>query len=314
MSVEPSRRGKLAIDGVLLLDKPAGITSNAALQAAKRLLGAAKAGHTGTLDPLASGLLPLCFGQATKFGQVLLDADKRYVARVKLGVRTSTGDAEGEVLERRAVAVGAAALDAAVARFLGEIRQVPPMHSALKHAGRPLYDYARAGILIDRAPRLVRVHSLAWRDLAGDEVTLDVGCSKGTYVRTLAEDLGAALGCGAHLVALRRTGVGDLDVADAVTCSALDALPAEARRTLLLPPDRLLASLPPVHLDARAAADLRQGREADARDVAAGPCRAYGPEGRFLGLVEAAPGGRLRPRRLIAGEAREPAPESCANA
>jgi tRNA pseudouridine55 synthase len=314
MSVESRRRARLAIDGVLLLDKPVGITSNAALQAAKRLFSAAKAGHTGTLDPLASGLLPICFGEATKFGAVLLDADKRYVARIKLGVRTSTGDAEGEVLERRTVAVDEAALDAAVARFRGEIRQLPPMHSALKHAGRALYEYARAGIAIERTPRPVRIHALVWRDFAGDELTLEVRCSKGTYIRTLAEDLGAALGCGAHLAALRRTGVGEADVEQALGLEGLETLPADARVARLLPADHLLAALPAVTLGAEAAGDLRQGREAEAGSLAeAGLCRAYGPGERFLGLVEATCDGRLRPRRLIAGDPRAGLPEPCAN-
>jgi tRNA pseudouridine55 synthase len=313
MSAEPRRVARIAIDGVLLLDKPTGITSNAALQAAKRLLGAAKAGHTGTLDPLASGLLPICFGEATKFGQALLDADKRYVARVRLGVRTRTGDAEGEVLATRAVCVDTAGLDAAVGRFRGEIRQVPPMYSALKRGGRALYEYARAGVEIDRSPRLVRVHALQWRDLAGDEVTLEVSCSKGTYVRTLAEDLGEALGCGAHLVALRRTGVGDADVGAGLTLHALEALAPADRVARLLPPDRLLAALPAVTLDGAAAGDLCQGREARVGGVGGGPCRAYGPDGRFLGLAEATAAGRLRALRLVATTAAAKAVEPCAN-
>jgi tRNA pseudouridine55 synthase len=315
MSVESRRRAKLAIDGVLLLDKPTGITSNGALQAAKRLFSAAKAGHTGTLDPLASGLLPICFGEATKFGSVLLDADKRYVARLKLGVRTSTGDAEGEVLERRHVAVAAQALDAAVAQFRGEIRQVPPMHSALKHAGKPLYEYARAGVRVDRAPRRVHIHALAWRELTGDEVTLDVTCSKGTYVRTLAEDIGATLGCGAHVMALRRTSVGYSDLGQACTLEALEALSHEARLRRLLPPDTLLGALPAVALDAGAAGDLEQGREARAARLdATGLCRAYGPGDRFLGLAEATSGGVLRPRRLVAARPGEALRPPCANA
>jgi tRNA pseudouridine55 synthase len=314
MTAEARRRAKLAIDGVLLLDKPTGITSNAVLQAARRLFSAAKAGHTGTLDPLASGLLPILFGEATKFGSVLLDADKRYVARLRLGVRTSTGDAEGEVLERRQVAVSPPALDAAIAQFRGEIRQIPPMHSALKHAGKALYEYARAGLVVDRAPRAVRIHALGWRELRGDEVTLDVTCSKGTYVRTLAEDIGATLGCGACLVALRRTGAGAMDLGQACTLEALEALSHETRLLRLLPADAPLAALPAVALDAGAAGDLEHGREARAAGFGAiGLCRAYGPGERFLGVAEATGGGVLRPRRLVAvrpGEARHP---PCAN-
>src|SRR4051812_18453258 len=190
-----------AVHGVLLLDKPFGLSSNTALQQAKRLYRAEKAGHTGTLDPLATGLLPLCFGAATKFSQVSLDADKGYRAVLRLGVKTTTGDAEGEIVERKPVAVRLADLERTCAAFVGEIQQRPPMHSALKHEGRPLYAYARAGIEIEREARAVTIRSIEMIEGAIDTWTLDVVCSKGTYVRTLAEDIGAALGCGAHLAA-----------------------------------------------------------------------------------------------------------------
>src|SRR4029079_13276775 len=205
------------LDGILVLDKPAGISSNAALQHAKRLFEAAKAGHSGTLDPLASGVLPVLFGEATKFSSFLLDADKEYLADVRLGVRTKTGDAEGEVISRSAVTIDDAALEPALARFRGEIDQVPPMHSALKYGGRPLYEMARRGVTVPRAPRRVAIHALELIERSGDLLRIRVACSKGTYVRVLAEDLGAALGPGAHLAALRRTIAGRFTLAQAVT-------------------------------------------------------------------------------------------------
>ncbi len=236
------------LNGVLLLDKPLGWTSNDALQKAKGILRAEKGGHTGTLDPLATGLLPLCFGAATKFSQVSLDADKRYTATLRLGQRTRTGDREGEVIEERAVNVDRAAIEAACRQFTGDLLQLPPMHSALKHQGRALYEYARAGVEIERPTRAVTIHHihiLSWRDT---ELVLDVACSKGTYIRTLAEDIGAALGCGAHLSALRRTASGTLDVAQAVTLEHLQALDEAGREALLLRPDALVAGWPAVHL------------------------------------------------------------------
>ena len=231
------RQVRRALHGVLLLDKPLGLSSNDALQKAKWLLRAEKAGHTGTLDPLATGLLPLCFGAATKFSQVSLDADKRYLATLRLGLRTSTGDREGEVIAQRPVHVDRAAVNAACAQFVGPISQVPPMHSAIKKDGRALYEYARAGIEVERAPRAIRIHAItvvAWHD---DEVVIDVTCSKGTYIRTLAEDIGQALGCGAHLSALQRTGSGSLQLADATTLDALADMTEAQREARLMPPD-----------------------------------------------------------------------------
>jgi tRNA pseudouridine55 synthase len=304
----PARVPRRAVHGVLLLDKPLGLSSNDALQKVKRLLRAEKAGHTGTLDPLATGLLPLCFGAATKFSQVSLDADKRYTATLKLGQCTTTGDAEGEVVATNTEALSGLSLtqiEAACAAFMGEIDQVPPMHSALKHQGRALYEYARQGIEIERAPRRVQIHAidiLCWQD---DRLEIDVRCSKGTYIRTLAEDIGQRLGCGAHLSALRRTGSGPLDVAQAVSLEALAAMDEAQRDTFLLPPDALLAHWPAVQLPEAEAGRLMAGmrRRLDAPDAPA--VRVYGPnptgqcEGAvFLGGAHIK-AGELIPLRLL---------------
>lgn len=298
----PGRRKGDAVDGVLLLDKPGGITSNLALQKARRLLNAAKAGHTGTLDPLATGLLPLAFGEATKFCADLLEADKEYEATLALGVRTSTADAEGEVVETRPVAVTRAQLEAVLARFTGAIEQTPPMHSALKRDGRPLYDYARRGIEIERAPRSVRIARLELLDFDGAGARVLVACGKGTYVRALAEDIGGALGCGAHLAALRRTRVGRMTLEHAVTLAALEAMPAAVRREWLLPVDALLRDLPRVDLGDRQAALFAHGGQLDLGMPPDGPGRrrVYGPDARLLGLAELDERGVLNPRRLIA--------------
>ncbi len=246
--MERTRTPRRALHGVLLLDKPIGWTSNDALQKAKGMLRAEKGGHTGTLDPLATGLLPLCFGAATKFSQVSLDADKAYRATLRLGQRTTTGDREGEVVEEHAVDVSRAAIDAAVARFTGAIDQLPPMHSALKHQGRALYDYAREGIAVDRPTRRVTIHAIDIVEWQAPTLVIDVRCSKGTYIRTLAEDIGTALGCGAHLSALRRTGSGPLGLEGAITIEALEALSEPERQALLRPVDTLLAGWPAVRL------------------------------------------------------------------
>lgn len=295
-----ARAPRRRLDGVLLLDKPSGMSSNAALQAAKRLFNAHKAGHTGTLDPLASGLLPLCFGEATKFAQALLDADKRYRALLVLGTRTDSGDADGTVIARRPVAVESQSLEAAVSRFVGDIDQVPPMHSALKRDGRPLYELARQGIEVERAPRRVRIHAIHILAFDGEGLDLDVRCSKGTYIRSLADDLGEALGCGAHLAALRRTATGGFDLSQARTLEALEAMSGEERDACLLPADALVADLPRVDLDAETCPLLLHGREIDAPQCAGAPrWRLYDPAGRFLGLG-AWSEGRLRPLRLLA--------------
>lgn len=288
----PRRR----VDGVLLLDKPTGLSSNAALQRARRLFNAEKAGHTGTLDPLASGLLPVLFGEATKFAQYLLDADKRYVATVAFGTATDTGDAEGRVTERAPVDVDEARLLAALRALTGRQRQIPPMHSALKHQGRPYYDYARRGETVVREAREIEIHAL---DLVGWDTsiaTLDVHCSKGTYVRVLAEDLGRRLGTVAHLAGLRRTGTGGFGLAQAVTLEALEPLPDAERDALLAPTQVLVAHLPRIELSPDDAARLRHGQAvALAAPDGMVACVA---EGRLLGLASVA-GRMARPLRLV---------------
>ena len=258
--MKPTRQ---PIDGVLLLNKPVGITSNAALQKAKWLLNAKKAGHTGTLDPFADGLLPLCFGEATKFSAYLLEADKHYRAVMQLGVTTTTGDPEGEVLSTREVNVSCDDILAVLPRFTGDIEQIPPMHSALKHQGRPLYEYARAGIEIERPARKVTIRALDMIDCAPPRVVLDVQCTAGTYIRTLAQDIGAALGCGAHLTALTRTAAGGFTLEQAHSLADLDALEAGQRQAWLQPADCLVAHLPALLLDDPDAAALCQGRSVD---------------------------------------------------
>jgi tRNA pseudouridine55 synthase len=294
--VKPARQ---PLDGVLLLNKPVGITSNAALQKAKWLLNAKKAGHTGTLDPFADGLLPLCFGEATKFSAYLLDADKRYRATLQLGVTTTTGDPEGEVLDTREVVVSCADLAAVLPRFMGAIEQIPPMHSALKHQGRPLYEYARAGIEIDRPARKVTIRALEYIECAPPRVVLDVQCSAGTYIRTLAQDIGAALGCGAHLTTLTRSAAGGFRLEQAHTLAALEMLDASQRQALLLPADCLVAHLPALQLDAADAAALCQGRSVAHPSVQPGLTRVYAAPHTFIGLADA-DAGHLIPRRLTA--------------
>jgi tRNA pseudouridine55 synthase len=288
------------LDGVLLLDKPVGLGSNAALQAAKRLYRAEKAGHAGTLDPLASGLLPVLFGEATKFSQQVLDADKEYLALARLGITTRTGDAEGEVLERRPVCVEPRAIESALALFRGEIEQVPPMYSALKHRGRPLYVLARRGESVTRAPRRVRVHVLELLGATPETLELRVRCSKGTYVRTLVEDIGGALGCGAHLAGLRRTAASGLRIEDAVTLDQLQQADEAERDRLLLPLERLLEGLPRLDLPEIQAERFAKGQAILLPQVAAGRYRVYRERGGLLGVAEAGSDGALQPQRLLA--------------
>ena len=288
------------VDGVLLLDKAAGLSSSAALQAAKRLLGARKAGHGGTLDPLASGLLPLMFGEATKLAQFALDAVKEYRATVRLGVATQTGDAEGAVVSERPVQATDAEISAALARFRGPIAQVPPMYSALKRGGQPLYAIARQGRTVERAPRSVMIEALELLDRDGPDLALRVRCSKGTYVRQLASDLGALLGCGAHLTALRRTAVGHFRLEQAVTLRDLQALGERGRELRLLPPERLIAHLPRIELDEAQAERFGHGQAPQVDAPALGRYRVYGSAGRLLGVGERATGGCLQPLRLVA--------------
>jgi tRNA pseudouridine55 synthase len=261
MAQSPLKKPRLPIHGVLLLDKPVGFSSNDALIKAKRLLNAQKAGHTGTLDPFATGLLPLCFGEATKFSQDLLEADKCYETVVHLGVSTTTGDTEGEVVKRSdAIPAAAAQIEAVLAAFRGPIAQVPPMHSALKRDGKPLYEYARAGITLEREARHITIHELTLLDYTAPYLTLRVNCSKGTYIRVLGEDIGNALGCGAHLNALRRIAVGGLTLEGCMTLDALADYPEAERAALLMPVDGLLSSFPVIRLPAVLAQRFSHGQ------------------------------------------------------
>jgi tRNA pseudouridine55 synthase len=307
MEKKGMKQVRIPVHGVLLLNKPVGISSNAALQKAKWLLNAKKAGHTGTLDPFADGLLPLCFGEATKFSAYLLDADKTYRAVMQLGVVTTTGDPEGEVMATRSVAVSRSEFEAALPRFSGEIEQIPPMHSALKHQGRPLYEYARAGIEIDRPPRRVTIRRLGVVEWSPPRVVIDVQCSAGTYIRTLAQDIGAALGCGAHLTALTRLASGGFSLADACTLDELETLPAVQRGARLLPVDSLVTHLPAVSLDQDGITALCQGRHPELPGAPAGLVRVYDMTRRFVGLAQS-DAFHLVPQRLMATNAATPTP------
>ena len=274
------RIARRSLHGVLLLDKPLGLSSNDALQKVKRLYRAEKAGHTGTLDPLATGLLPICFGAATKFSQTSLDADKTYLATLRLGQSRVGGDGEGEIIAERPVDQALAQIEAACAAFVGPVLQIPPMHSALKKDGRALYDYARAGIEVERTPRAVTIHSLVildW-DAAASLLKIEVRCSKGTYIRTLAEDIGLRLGCGAHLAGLRRTGSGGLGLAAARTLEQLGALDEAGRDALQHTPDSLLADWPPLRLAADEAGRFLSGLRRRVQQADAPAVRVYGPE------------------------------------
>jgi tRNA pseudouridine55 synthase len=296
-SLRPLRAARRRVDGVLLLDKPVGLSSNVALQHARRLYAAEKAGHTGTLDPLATGLLPVCFGEATKFAQALLDASKEYVATVRFGVATSTGDAEGEVVRTANAAFSRTDLEAALTRFVGRIRQVPPAYSALKFQGRAHYDYARKGIDVPRAARSVEISAIEVFEWSAPQAVIRVACSKGTYMRALAEDIAHALGTCAHLAALRRTVTGPFTIEGAVTLDALQAMAMDERDARLLPPDAPLSPLARLDVDLATEQALRAGRAGRSPPAASGRYRCYGPRGRFVGLVEAS-GDALRPVRL----------------
>jgi len=294
------KRTKRNVNGVLLLDKPIGFSSNQALQKAKWLYQAAKAGHTGTLDPLATGLLPLCFGEATKFAHYLTDADKTYVATLKLGVTTNTGDAEGEVLTMKAVDVTRMQFEQACQQFLGEISQVPPMFSALKHEGKAMYEYARAGIEIERKARLITIHNIAVEDFKQDEAVITVTCTKGTYIRTLAEDIGKLLGCGAHLIGLRRTATANYKIAQTITLEQLEAMTLEQREAALLPEDSAVQHLPAITLDDDSVFYLQQGQGVwKSGAVPKGLLRLYSEQQDFLGLGELSSDGKIAPKRLI---------------
>ena len=291
----------MSVDGALLLDKPLGLSSNAALQQAKRLYGAKKAGHGGTLDPLASGLLVAVFGEATKFAGPLLEGDKEYLATLQLGSTTATGDAEGQVVERKSIPEGVEkTIPSVLERFKGEIEQVPPMYSALKRDGVPLYKLARRGEEVERKPRRVMIGELELIGFRSPLLEVRVRCSKGTYIRTLAQDIGEALGCGAHLAALRRTASGRFRIEDAAGLDALAALAPEARLRRLLPLAELLVGLPRAELDAPSAARLRNGQALPISGLAEGICGVYGPGGAVIGLGHS-DGASLRPYRLTQG-------------
>lgn len=299
------------VNGILLLDKPAGITSNDALQQVKRIYAAAKAGHTGALDPLATGMLPICLGEATKFSQFLLEADKRYRVVAKLGVRTNTSDADGEVVETRPVNVVTGDLLSALDRFRGESQQIPSMYSALKYQGKPLYQYAREGIEIPRESRPITVYDLQLIRFEGDEVELEIHCSKGTYIRTIVDDLGELLGCGAHVAVLRRLAVANYPSDRMLTleqlacilenCQAQEILPRLELDPLLLPMDTAVAHLPEVHMSELVAGYINQGQ---AVQVPNAPLEGIvrltmGEAHQFIGVGEIDDEGKVAPKRLV---------------
>lgn len=295
------KRIKKNTDGIFLLDKPLGFSSNQALQKVKWLFQAAKAGHTGTLDPLATGLLPICFGEATKFAQYVTDADKTYIATVKFGAITSTGDAEGEVLTQAPVTFEFTTLQKTCQTFLGEITQIPPMHSALKFEGKALYEYARAGLEVKRKARKITIYKISVENFSGDVATLTITCSKGTYIRTLAEDIGHALGCGAHLIGLRRTETAGFSIAQAINLENLiEKITQNASlEDLLLPVDAAIQHFPAIQLDEAAAFRLRQGQMVRVESQqTSDEVRAYDEENHFLGLC-ALENGKLFPKRLV---------------
>lgn len=297
--MKPAGAARNAVDGVLLLNKPRGLTSQQAVASAKRLLLARKAGHTGTLDPLADGLLPIGFGEATKFSQFLLDADKRYLAMLRLGMVTSTGDAEGEILSERPVAVTPAQVSDVMQRFIGPQQQIPPMHAAIKINGKPLYAYARAGETIVREPRFIIINELQIIDFKEYIIVIRVSCSKGTYIRVLAEDIGAALGCGAHLTALTREGAGSLDLRNAVSLVDLEAMSVGLRLERLLPVETFAAGLDRLDVPLDAERRIKSGQPVIMGDaMASGLRRLYGAGGVFFGIGEVAEG-TLVARRLV---------------
>ena len=297
----------IRIDGVVLLDKPAGMSSQGAVTAVKRAFNADKAGHTGTLDPMATGLLPICLGEATKYSQDLLEADKTYIAQVRFGSRTDTGDAEGQIIEELPLPAFASeteiksALDTLLPKFTGRISQVPPMYSALKRDGKPLYEYARAGVELERTPRDITIHSIRWADIKWPEATLEVSCSKGTYLRVLAEDIGNALGCGAHLVGLRRTEVGHLNLEQSFTIESIQS-GLKNTANFILPVDALLQTLPHLTVDEQQAKRLEMGQRVPLNlpsiEALVRIYRATAAPHNFIGTADWR-SGVLHPKRLI---------------
>ncbi len=292
------------VQGILLFDKPLGVSSNKALQQVKNLYFASKAGHTGSLDPLATGLLPICFGGATKVSAFLLDADKRYQVRVKLGETTSTADSEGEVLQTRPTdAITPEQLSQTLQQFVGEIEQIPPMYSALKHQGERLYKLARDGVEVERKPRQVTIHEIRLLTCDLPEFELDVHCSKGTYIRTLAEDIGELLGCGGHVIGLRRTQVGPFSGEGMLDLASLQAAAEQGRETLdglLLPVDSAIMDWPDVRLNDDTAFYLRQGQPVIVpKAPTQGRVRIYDDKDNFMGVGEILDDGRVAPKRMI---------------
>ncbi|HUW75154.1 MAG TPA: tRNA pseudouridine(55) synthase TruB [Gallionella sp.] len=294
------------LDGVLIFDKPLELSSNTALQKVRRLFQAEKAGHTGTLDPLATGLLPICFGEATKFSNALLDADKTYRAWLLLGESTTTGDAEGEITAQRPVDIGQPEIDAVLARFRGDIQQLPPMHSALKHQGKPLYEYIRKGETIERQLRDVVIHELLLNSFSANKMDITVRCSKGTYIRTLAEDIGEELGCGAHLIGLRRTAIAHFDLKNSYTLQQLEAMTDAELDACILPLESLMPDMPKLQLDAVQVQRLAQGQRLGLdTGLPDGKISLHGPMG-FIG-VGLLQGRRLAPERLLSNVAKQAA-------
>ena len=295
-----TKRIKRAVSGVLLLDKPYGFSSNQALQKVKWLYQAQKAGHTGTLDPLATGVLPICLGEATKFAQHLTDENKTYVATVKFGVTTTTGDKEGDIIHQVDCHVTRAEIEQVLPQFMGEITQVPPMYSALKVNGKPLYEYARDGVELERQPRQVTIYALRVLSCADNSAEIEVTCSKGTYIRTLGEDIGKALQVGAHLTALRRTATATYQIAHTVTIEALEQMTAEQRDALLLPVDTAITALPKILLQEDAAYYFKQGNPVwVSGSIPAGELRIYSEAGLFLGVGFQQRDGRIAPKRVV---------------
>ena len=300
----PRKKGR-DVHGVFLLDKPQGVSSNDIMQKVKRLFKANKAGHTGALDPLATGMLPICLGEATKFSQFLLDSDKRYVVTAKLGERTDTSDAEGQMVQSREVNVAEADILAALSAFRGEILQVPTMFSALKHNGKPLYEYARAGITVEREARPITIFELKFIDYQAPFLTLEVHCSKGTYIRTLVDDLGEVLGCGAHVTMLRRLAVADYPIEEMMPIEDLallaDSFPNSELDRLLLPMDTAVASLPQLNLTAEQTKAVGFGQRVKFENTQAlnGLVRLFSENGQFLGIAEITAGNIIRPNRMV---------------
>ena len=291
---------KREIDGVFLLNKPLGFSSNQALKKIQWLFNAKKAGHTGTLDPMASGLLPICIGEATKFSHRLLEANKTYIATIQLGVTTTTGDQEGEVVNQKDVVLKPNQLEETLQKFTGDITQTPPMFSALKFEGKPLYEYARQGIEIERKSRHVTIYDITLNKIEESIVILEVSCSKGTYIRTLAEDIGHALGCGAYLKGLERTQTGNFQLSDALTIEAIEAMSMASREETLLPVDALLEGLSSIKLTLTETEAIKKGQAIDFNGKNDNELRLYGASGQFLGVGQPDLQGRLFPKRLIA--------------